>query len=51
MAVDFDLIGLDFGVEFLENGRVDFVGAREVLNDGAVVDEVRLVTVAAHFGH
>lgn len=28
-----------FGIEFLENWRVDFVGACHVLKGGAVVDE------------
>jgi len=51
VAVHFDFVALDLRVELLQNGRVHAVGAREVLDDGAVVHEVRLVTVAPHSGH
>lgn len=51
MAVHFDFVALNLRVELLQNRRVHAVGARQVLNDGAVVHEVRLVTVAPHFGH
>jgi len=51
VAVHFDFVALNLRVELLQKGRVHAVGAREVLNDRAVVHEVRLVTVAPHFGH
>lgn len=51
MTVHFDFVALNLRVELLQKGRIHAVGARKVLNDGAVVHEVRLVTVAPHFGH